>query len=50
VTYALSLAIWLAAAPLVVARNNTVAPVAVLIMAPLVVLAAVALAWDCCCS
>jgi competence protein ComEC len=42
-TYALSLVIWLAAAPLVVARNNTVAPVAVAIMAPLVVMAAVAL-------
>jgi competence protein ComEC len=42
-TYALSLGIWLAAAPLVMSRYNTVAPVAVLIMPVLVVLAAAAL-------
>jgi competence protein ComEC len=42
-TYALSLGIWLAAAPLVVSRYNTVAPVAVLIMPVLVILAAAAL-------
>lgn len=42
-TYALSLGIWLAAAPLVAARYNTVSPVAVVIMAPLVLLAAAAL-------
>jgi competence protein ComEC len=41
-TYALSLVIWLAAAPLVAARYNTVAPAAVVLMAPLIVLAAVA--------
>jgi competence protein ComEC len=41
--YLLSLAIWLAAAPLVAARYNTVSPVAVVIMLPLVFLAAVAL-------
>jgi competence protein ComEC len=42
-TYLLSLGIWLAAAPLVAARYNTVSPIAVVIMAPLVLLAAVAL-------
>jgi competence protein ComEC len=42
-TYLLSLGIWLAAAPLVATRNNTVAPIAILIMAPLVVLAGVEL-------
>jgi competence protein ComEC len=42
-TYALSLGIWLAAAPLVATRNNTVAPIAVALMAPLVILAAAAL-------
>ncbi len=42
-TYLLSLGIWLAAVPLVATRNNTVAPVAVLIMAPLVALAGIEL-------
>ena len=42
-TYLLSLAIWLAAAPLVATRYNTVSPIAVLILAPLMVLAGVAL-------
>ena len=42
-TYLLSLGIWLAAAPLVASRYHTVAPIAVLIMVPLVILAAVAL-------
>jgi competence protein ComEC len=41
--YALSLGIWLAAAPLVATRYNTVSPLAVLLMLPLVILAAVAL-------
>jgi competence protein ComEC len=42
-TLALSLVIWLAAAPLVAARYDTVSPIGVVIMAPLVLLAAVAL-------
>lgn len=42
-TFVLSLGIWLAAAPLVAARYNTVSPAAVVLMMPLVVLAAVAL-------
>jgi competence protein ComEC len=42
-TYVLSLLIWLAAVPLVVTRYNTVSPIAVAIMAPLMVLAGVAL-------
>src|SRR5262249_3401880 len=42
-TYALSFAVWLAAAPLVATRYNTMSPIAVLVMAPLMVMAAAAL-------